>query len=81
METTFHDMPVISVRLAPEQQAFLKRHKLKPGPFAKEAVDRAIRVLEVEESHAWLAKHRIKADRSVVDIIREDRDHGHGDCC
>ena len=77
METTFLDVPVVSVRLNPEQQAFLKKHKLKPGPFAKEAVDRAIRILEVEEAHAWLAKHRIKADRPVVDLIREDRDHVH----
>lgn len=70
-------MTVVSVRLTPDQLLFLKKKKIKPGPFAKQAVDKAIARLMFREAMDYVRKHPIKLDRPVVDIIREDRDHGH----
>lgn len=77
MRLAFDSMTVISVRLGPEQQAFLKEHKLKPGPFAKAAIEKEIRRLQFREAMEYFRKHPVKLDRPAVDIIREDRDHGH----
>lgn len=77
MSAQFPNMPVVSVRLAPEQAAYLKTRKLKPGPFAKAVVDREIKRLQFHEAMDHFRKHPIKLDRPAVDIIREDRDHGH----
>lgn len=68
---------VVSVRLAADQEAFLKKHKLKPGPFAKAVVDREIKRLQFREAMDYARKYPIKLDRPAADIIREDRDRGH----
>lgn len=68
---------VVSVRLSAEVEAYLKQHKIKPGPFAKQAVEREVKRRRFEEAMAYVRKHPIKLDRPAVDIIREDRDHGH----
>lgn len=70
-------MPVVSVRLTQEQADILRKRKIKPGPFAKAAVDREIKMLQFREAMDYVRKHPIKLDRPAVDIIREDRDHGH----
>lgn len=70
-------MSVVSVRLSPEAEAYLKRHKLKPGPFAKDVVEREVKRRLFREAMGYFRKHPIKLDRPAVDIIREDRDHGH----
>lgn len=74
------DMPVVSVRLDPKDLAYLRKHKLKPGPFVKEVAEREIQHLRLKETLAYLSKNRMPAkpgDRPAVDLIREDRDHGH----
>ncbi len=73
-------MPVISVRLNPEDFEFLRKNKLKPGPFLKEAGERRLRYLRRQEALAWMVKHAMKSkpgDRPAVELIREDRDRGH----
>ncbi len=72
-------MSVVSVRLAPEVEAYLKKHKLKPGPFAKQAIELEIKRRQFREALDFLERNRIKTKdgRSAVDLIREDRDHGH----
>lgn len=75
-------VPVISVRLNPEDIEFLRKHKLKPGPFLKEAAERELRHMRMQEALEYLDKFRAKQKpdpkaRSSTEIIRWDRDHGH----
>lgn len=70
-------MPIVSVRIGPEAEVFLKKHKLKPGRFAKEALEKEIRRLQFQDAMDHFRKNPIKLDRPAVEIIREDRDRGH----
>lgn len=67
-------MGVVSVRLDDEDEAWLRKRNLKPGQFARLAVHEEIRRREIQEASDFLAKNRVKFDRPVVDLIREDRD-------
>lgn len=76
------DMPVISVRLDPKDLEFLRKHKLKPGPFLKEAAERELRHMRMQEALVYLAKFRAKQKPDPkaptgTELIRWDRDHGH----
>ncbi|MEK6985034.1 MAG: hypothetical protein AABX89_01455 [Candidatus Thermoplasmatota archaeon] len=68
-------MPIVSVRLDLEQDKWIRKHGFKPGTFARMAVHEAIRRQEVKDASSFLGKHRITFDRSVVELIREDRDN------
>lgn len=73
-------MPVVSVRLDPKDMAYLRKHKLKPGPFVKEAAERQLRQMRRKDALERLAANLAPmkpGDRPGVDLIREDRDHGH----
>lgn len=75
------DMPVISVRLNPEDVEFLRKHRLKPGPFLKEAAERELRHMRMQEALEYLdqvrAKQKARKGPSSTELIRWDRDHGH----
>lgn len=70
-------MSVVSVRLEEADEKWLRKRGLKPGTFARLAVHEAIRRQEIKEASEFLAKHRVKVEGSLVDFIREDREHGH----
>lgn len=67
-------MSVISVRVDEEDEAWLRKRGLKPGAFARRAIHEAIRRAEIEEAHAWLAKHTFRSDVDAVEFFRRDRE-------
>ncbi len=75
-------MGVISIRLDAKELAYLKQHRLKPGPFVKEAAEQRLRHLRWLETLDELAKFRKenppKPGPSGAEIIRQDRDSDHG---
>jgi len=67
-------MSVVSVRLNEEDEAWIRKRKLSPGTFARDAVHEVIRLKEIEEAHEWLAKNRLRANFDATAFIRKDRD-------
>ncbi len=67
-------MSVVSVRLEAADEAWLRKRKLSPGTFAREAVHEVIRLKEIEEAHEWLAKNRLRARFDATAFIRKDRE-------
>lgn len=67
-------MSVVSVRLDPEDEKWLRAKGLKPGSFAREAVHQAIRRAEAREAREWLERHQIRGGVDSTDFIRHDRD-------
>lgn len=70
-------MGAISVRLDDATERWIRDHGEKPGTFCRLAVMKEVRRREVEEAHAYLEQHRVRLPKSAVEMIREDRDHGH----
>jgi hypothetical protein len=66
-------MGVVSVRLDDEDEAWLRRHGLKPGAFARAAVHEAIRREEILQAGQRLAKGRVKLPKESAELIRDDR--------
>jgi hypothetical protein len=67
-------MGVISVRLLDDDEAWLAKRNLKPGTFARDAVHDAIRRLEIKAAREFLDANRVKFDKTVTEMVREDRD-------
>jgi hypothetical protein len=67
-------MPVVSVRLKEEDEAWIRKRKLSPGTFARDAVHEVIRLKEIEEAHEWLAKNRLRGTFDATAFIRKDRE-------
>ena len=67
-------MGVIRVRLDDEDEAWLRKRGIEPGQFVQHAVHEAVRRLQIREASEFLAKNRIKFEKSVEEMIREDRD-------
>lgn len=73
-------MPVISVRMDEASAGFIKRRGEPAGRFARRAIEHEIARLRRDEGLAFLAAFRDSSPRtakSVAELIREDRDHGH----
>lgn len=67
-------MSVVSVRLSEEDEAWIRKRKLSPGTFARDAVHEIIRLKEIDEAHEWLAKNRLRASFDATAFIRKDRE-------
>lgn len=65
---------VVSFRMPKEELARLRKRGKNPNSFAKRALERALRELQVDEDLEWLAQSGITLDEDPVDLIRRDRD-------
>jgi hypothetical protein len=66
-------MGVVSVRLDPSDEAWIRRHGHKPGSFARQAVHDAIRRTEIEAANGRLAALRLDSGVDAVAFFRKDR--------
>lgn len=66
-------MGVISVRIPDDQEAWIREHGEKPGTFARLAILKEIRRIEVDESTAFLEANRYRSGTSIVEGLQEDR--------
>ncbi len=65
---------VVSFRFPKEELEKLRKRGKNPNTVAKEALEVAMRQLEVDESLDWLAKSGYRLTKDPVDIIRRDRE-------
>lgn len=65
---------VVSFRMPKEDLERLRKRGKNPNAFAKRALERALRQLQVDEDLEWLARSGITLDEDPVDIIRKDRE-------
>ena len=67
-------MGVVSIRLSDEDEAWLRKRKIKPGSFAREAVHEAIRLREFREAREFLDRYRIVPEVDSVTFFRRERE-------
>lgn len=67
-------MSVVSVRVPDEVEAYLRGHGLSPGIFARELIEREVKMMRLKESLRRLAAGSRKPSKPILDLLREDRD-------
>lgn len=67
-------MSVVSVRLPDEVEAYLRSHDISAGVLARELVEREVGRMRLKENLAFLDGVSRKPSKSLVDLLREERD-------
>lgn len=65
---------VIQFRERKELVEKVRRRRLNPNLFAREAFEGAVRRLEAEDQLRRLARFKVRLPKPAAELIREDRD-------